>query len=453
MEIARRAVGGVRTGLARYFKWEYAWLLIIVLATLALHFVIIARPNGPLFDEIYYVKDAHVILQQHTTERTEHPPLAKLIIAGGTIVFGDNQYGWRIPAVVFGTAGIVFLYLICRRLNLSRRTATLGAFLFATENLTFVMSSVALLDIFMVTLMLAAFWLYLRGNYALSGVGVALSTLAKFTGVFGIIAIILHWLIKRRDRPVAFVGSLLVALASFVGLFVAFEAAIYHKLVDPVYWLRYALGQTASLTFVTASHPSMSRPWNWVLLPEIMPFWYHPHYIALVSFTIWAMIVPVLVLATIKALKRRDDASVFVLAWFIGTYGIWIPYSLLTNRISFIYYFLPAVGGIVMGVAIGLDRLINIWQGKEMLAGNQALPLPQEGPPAIAAAEASPLPQPPQPPSAVPGIQTQPAKRPRKAKLQWAALSFVIFFLLLHVAIFVIVAPPLNDLSLENWFH
>ena len=419
--------------IVRFFKWEYAWLLLIVLVTLVLHLVIVGRPAEPLFDEIYYAKDAHVILQQHTTERTEHPPLAKLIIAGGTIVFGDNQYGWRLPAVIFGTAGIVFFYLICRRLNLSRRTATLGAFLFATENLTFLMSSVALLDIFMVTLMLAAFWLYLRGNYALSGVGVALSTLAKFTGLFGIIAIILHWLIMRRDRPIAFVGSLLGALVSFVALFVAFEAAIYHKLVDPIHWLRYALGQTASLTFTSASHPSMSRPWTWVIYPDIMPFWYHPHYIALVSFTIWAMIVPVLVLYTIKAIKRHDDPSVFMLAWFVGTFGVWIPYSLLTNRISFIYYFLPAVGAIVLGVAMGLDRLINIWQGKEATLPETEVLAPVEGgPPAIAAG---------------------PAGRPRKTKLQWAAISFVVFFLLLHIAIFVIVAPPLNDLSLENWFH
>ena len=74
VEVAKRTV-------TRFLKWEYSWLSLIIIATLALHLMVVARPNEPLFDEIYYVKDARVILQQHITERTEHPPLGKLAIA------------------------------------------------------------------------------------------------------------------------------------------------------------------------------------------------------------------------------------------------------------------------------------------------------------------------------------------------------------------------------------
>jgi len=40
----------------------------------------------------------------------------------------------------------------------------------------------------------------------------------------------------------------------------------------------------------------------------------------------------------------------------------------------------------------------------------------------------------------------------RRLGLRWAAIGFVILVLLVHVATFVIVAPPLNDWPIEYWF-
>jgi len=58
----------------------------------------------------------------------------------------------------------------------------------------------AMLDVSCLTFTLAAFWLYLRGNYPLSGIMVALSALCKLDGALAIIAILLHWLFIRRDK-------------------------------------------------------------------------------------------------------------------------------------------------------------------------------------------------------------------------------------------------------------
>src|SRR5204863_4781122 len=92
-------------------------LLLVLLATsFALRMLWLAAPDGALiFDEKYYVNAARVILgippgQDTYTEdalgrdpNTEHPPLAKLLIAASMAVLGDNPYGWRIPSVAFGT--------------------------------------------------------------------------------------------------------------------------------------------------------------------------------------------------------------------------------------------------------------------------------------------------------------------------------------------------------------
>ncbi len=97
MEIVKRLLNNLN-------KWEYTWLCLLVVVTLAVHFSIINQPNTPIFDEQHYVNDAKKILSENTTARTEHPPLGKLIITGGIAIFGDNPIGWRFFSIVFGTA-------------------------------------------------------------------------------------------------------------------------------------------------------------------------------------------------------------------------------------------------------------------------------------------------------------------------------------------------------------
>jgi dolichyl-phosphate-mannose-protein mannosyltransferase len=388
----------VKTTLTRIYKWEYTWLCLMVIVTLALHFSIIYQPNTLVFDEQHYVKDARIILEKHTTERTEHPPLGKLIITGGIAIFGDNPIGWRFFSIIFGTASIVFFYLICRQLKMSRMASNLATFLLALDNLSFVQASVAMLDVFSVTFVLLAFWLYLRRSYPLSAVAVALAALAKLTGVFAILPILLHWLIARRKGWVNFAASMALAPLAFLLLLPAFDFIIYRRLTNFISGIKTMLSQSASLTFANVSHPALSRPWEWLIFPSkaVMAYWYQPHYIGAVSFTIWALIIPTVIYMTVKAVKR-NDAGLFGILWFAGTYLVWIPISLITNRVSFVFYFYPTVGAVCLGLGMGLSQLIDFWE-----------------------------------------------KRP-SGKLRWAAISGVVFFLVLHLAIFIVLAP------INNW--
>lgn len=470
----------IKKTIKRFFRWEYSWLCLIVLLTLVLHLVILAIPDEPLFDEAHYVPDARTIINSHYTNRGEHPPLAKLMMVSGIYIFGDNPWGWRMPSVIAGTMGIVFFYLMCRKFNLSRRTAALGTFILATENLYFVHAGIAMLDIFTVSFTLLAFWLYARRSYPLSGVAVALAALAKYTGVFAVFAIIIHWLISRRDKRIVFLASLGIAGISFFLLLAAFDAAIYLRLIDFISDMWNGLEATASLTFVTAAHVSMSRPWEWIFNLEIMPYWYGPHFIGLVSFSVWALTVPTIIYMTIKAILK-DKAALFGIAMFAGTYLPWIPMSLITNRVSFIFYFLPVVPSICFGLGMALDQLISYWQKKKVskpaqvvipvitsaatpeAAINPAIPntdtttiLTEQ----ITNIEKRPVIPPATPDkatvttvdSAAPEIPVKPAKWWQKRKLQWAAIAFVILFFLVHIATFIIVAPPLNNWHIENWF-
>lgn len=116
----------IKTGFKKLIHWQYFPLLVLLLVVLGLHLATITHPNEPLFDEQHYVPDARRIVTGEGTLRVEHPPLAKLIIAGGIEIFGDNPWGWRMPAVILSTVALIAFYDICRKLGTSHKTSFPG---------------------------------------------------------------------------------------------------------------------------------------------------------------------------------------------------------------------------------------------------------------------------------------------------------------------------------------
>jgi dolichyl-phosphate-mannose-protein mannosyltransferase len=349
-----------------FIKWQYSGILILLLISAALHFSTILQPPDRVFDEQYYVPAAQSILQGSGTDRTEHPPLGQLLIAAGIRIFGDNPFGWRIFSVLFGLTGIFLFYLLCLRLGLSPQYSFVAAFLLAFENLAFVQSSLAMLDVFSLTFILAAFWFYLKGSHFASGIMTALAALAKLTGILALPLVLLYWLftgMKDLKRPLI---QIVASFAAFFLLMPVFDAIIWHRWLNPFSQLSTMLHVTSGSTFARYPSEMLSRPWDWILRPEILTYWIEPHYLAMISPTLWVLIIPVLCFVTYQACKKSRPA-VFALAWFILLYLIWIPASLIGDRISYIYYFYPAAGAVCLGLGIGaaaLDEVSQRWRSR-----------------------------------------------------------------------------------------
>lgn len=382
----------VKQLLHRLSKWEYAGLCLLVIVILAVHFSFIMQPTELVFDEQHYVTEARSILQGGDDLIWEHPPLGKLFIVFGMFLFGDNPVGWRFFSILFGAIGIVLFYLVCRRLDMSKRASFLATFLLAIDNLSFIQASIAMLDVYSLTFMLLSFWLYLKGRYLLSGVSVGLSALAKLSGVLALPVILLHWLLTKRAGPIQFVVSMLSAYASFLLLMPLFDFVVSRQLLNPIGRIYTMLTMGSNLTFANVTASNASRPWDWILRPEIMSYWYEPHYIGAISFTIWALIIPAVFYMAFRAAKG-SSAGLFGVSWFVSTYLFWIPVSLITDRISYLYYFYPTVGAIGIGLGLGLSRLLGVWETR------------------------------------------------REGKLRWVAMLTASGYLLLHVGVFVILSP------------
>src|SRR5689334_2273907 len=80
-----------------------------------------------VFDEDYYVNAARVIAGIRPPNgapyanaplgvdaNSEHPQLAKLVIAGGIELFGDGPLAWRLPSVLLGTIAILGMFALVR---------------------------------------------------------------------------------------------------------------------------------------------------------------------------------------------------------------------------------------------------------------------------------------------------------------------------------------------------
>src|SRR6266702_8944376 len=162
--------------------WGWAGPLLVTAFGAFLRFDRLSMPRAVVFDETYYVGDAYGILRpgveinhvknanallaQGKTgilstggELVVHPPLGKIFIAGGEWLFGLSPFGWRFAVAVAGSLAILMTARITRRMTRSTMLGCVAGLLLALDGLEFVLSRTAILDVFVMFWVLAAFGL------------------------------------------------------------------------------------------------------------------------------------------------------------------------------------------------------------------------------------------------------------------------------------------------------
>ncbi|MCZ7439897.1 phospholipid carrier-dependent glycosyltransferase [Micromonospora sp. WMMC241] len=161
-----------------------AWLATAVVVAIAaiLRFVGLSHPSGKIFDETYYAKDAYGLIDRgvewnykdNGPSYVVHPPLGKWLIGIGEWAFGYQdaetnvsvpghlmttapEFGWRFGAAVCGTLSVLLLVRIGRRMFHSTTLGCAAGLLLALDGFHLVLSRTAILDIFLLLFVLAAF--------------------------------------------------------------------------------------------------------------------------------------------------------------------------------------------------------------------------------------------------------------------------------------------------------
>lgn len=412
---------------ARRLRWRRSETLILV-ALIAfaafLRFYAVSAPATLVFDETYYAKDGclYAGLGQEacdspaaTEQSYVHPPVAKWLIAAGIRAFGNDSFGWRFSAALFGTATVALVFLLARKLFIDRWIAAVAGLLAASDFLLIVQSRIAMLDIFLTFFVVLGFLLlaydrervsrlrdHLRATspsgpprrepewrYA-AGAVFGLAVASKWSGGFALIIGLLMALAwsagyfreARRlkvDPPVTERREALnTVLALMVVPLVVYLFSYAHWFADNLPFtcdenappgcregvvasgVEFVKLQKVIFDFhaeLEATHNYESKAWKWPLVLRPIAYYYAGPPERPESHHILAFGNPVVWWAALAAAAymfargRRSSPDRFVLAAWWGQYAPWLT----VPRALFFFYMTP----IAPFMMIGLARLLG----------------------------------------------------------------------------------------------
>jgi dolichyl-phosphate-mannose--protein O-mannosyl transferase len=374
------------------------------------------RPSartGMYFDETYFARSGwEMLLGLPASERT-HPPLGKLLIAGGMLLFGVTPLGWRFAGALAGALAVPLLYLLARRLLKRPESALAAALLFLLDFMRFVQARLATVDVFVLLFSLLAFY-WAHGFWTLdlfrpsegrtaiprllaAGAAVGAAASCKWSGAYVALGVALLWAASawrhaalcraarrspRRGRPAReivgrFPGVALRLLFGGLAGLVVIPAAVYLASYLPG-MLRHGatLADIAARqaqmfhyhTLITETRWYASPWWEWPVL--VRPIWLYRGLVGVPAGSVssivtmgnplvwWGGGLALLAAAasSVRRPARSGGAVMFILVGFLSQY---LPWAFAPRRLTFIYHYLPCVPFLALAAGYVFDRWLE----------------------------------------------------------------------------------------------
>jgi predicted membrane-bound dolichyl-phosphate-mannose-protein mannosyltransferase len=396
----RGAWSGVRKRLEGWVNDPGLALPALLLLAFVLRAAWIDRPAAAvIFDEPYYVNAARVILGLPVEEdahysgsptgldpNVEHPPLGKVLIAASMTLFGDGPLGWRLPSIIAGLIAIAAVYQIVRATGETLALAFGIAGFVALDNLMLVHSRIGTLDMLVVAPVLVGAWLALRERWLLAGAMIGIGFLVKLSALYALGAVGLLLAMRafsawrregRLPRSDVRAGISLGVGAAVIGLaglwFLDLRFTSFTNPIDHVsHMITYGAGLKAPIDRTGACPGAASAPWQW-LVNECVFNYFRVNDVVREGENVVArltlidfrgamnplLIAPFLlglIAALGLALRDRHRLATWSVVWAVAN---WLPYVLLvlaSNRVTYIFYFLPVVPAAAAFLALLLWR-------------------------------------------------------------------------------------------------
>lgn len=379
------------------YPWAYAGFAVVFLFVL-LRVWRIALPAETVFDEVYFPKMAHQYLTGETFFDI-HPPLGKLIIALGEMVFGNSQLGWRIMPLLAGIATIPVAYWASYQVFADKRAGFITAFLVAIDGLFIVYSRTGLMDGFLILFGLASFGYAFQfrrrringqsawGALLLTGLFAGLALAVKWIGAgfLPVVALItLSTLIFTKERR-SDASDYLVWFSSLVVLPVVLYTVPFLANWQTDFWNQFIVWHKQSWQYnvnLDATHPYSSKWWSWPFL--VRPIWFYYKSVegsvigvdAIGNPLVWwsstlAVVYTLMVLAYTALTHKRTEAPLVekkyiypLLVVTIGWAVFYLPWSIV-GRVLFLYHYFASylfallLTGFWIGQAYSGNRLLR----------------------------------------------------------------------------------------------
>lgn len=344
--------------------------------------------TGSYFDEIYYNKTAYEYMQGLPTYENTHPPLGKILIMLGAVLFGTSPFGFRFMGTLFGVLMLPFLYLLGRNITKSRLLGGLSTFLFAFDFMHFTQTRLATIDVFLVFFVIVMYY-FMEQYRSMSfyhtpltktllplgacGISFGLGLAVKWTGAYagaglGILFFLhlgqryreyryalkfpeqnSHILAHFKEYTLKTIGFCMIFFVVIPGLIYLLS---YIPFVDPANpgllegMFANQINMFRYHSELTADHPYASLWYEWPAM--IRPIFYYSRQLeedlrlgisAFGNPLVWWAGIPAFLYTAYLAIVSKKKTAAFLVIGYLSQYLPWI----LVERCTFIYHYFPSV--------------------------------------------------------------------------------------------------------------
>lgn len=367
--------------------------------------------NSSYFDEIYHARTALEHLNGIYPYEVSHPPLGKLIISLGIMMFGMTPFGWRFMGTLFGVLMLPILYVFLKNLFGKTPVAVCGACLFAFDFMHLVQTRIATIDTYGVFFILASYYFMYRWLAVPSGQKLRRSALplflsgllwgvgcaCKWTVVYAGAGLALLWLLglifKGREwrelvlchaedptlpAPPSFLRHVAGTIALSVVFFVLIPLCVYTAAYIPYAAARGGVSLDNLLqivwdnqVFMFTYHKGVHTPhayasywYQWIFDGRPILYYRDLDYTSqglkslfasfnnpLVS---WAGLLAFFAMIY-EAAQRKSGKALFILIAILSQFVPWLP----IGRILFAYHYFPTILFLCFAIAYLMDRILE----------------------------------------------------------------------------------------------
>lgn len=372
--------------------------------------------NGTYFDEIYHGRTAYEMINDLYCYENTHPPLGKIFIALGVLMFGMNPFGWRFVGTVFGILMIPIIYNFAKKFFKETWISVITTLLFTFDFMHFVQTRISTIDVFVTLfIMLSYYFMYCYTKYSfydtplkktfiplgLCGIAMGFSWACKWTGIYSSAGLCIIFFAQMAKRFLEYIyaakfpdgktgeiehkdilGSFYKKFFKTIGFccifFIVIPAAIYIMSYIPFndgykdengkernVIERMVENQKGMFDYhsgLDAEHDFGSKWYQWPIMHR--PIWYYSGsesdtmregISAFGNPLVWWAGIPAFAFMLYLIVKERDRKAAFLSIGYLSQFAPWF----LVTRVVFIYHYFPSVPFVTVMVAYSMYRIVQ----------------------------------------------------------------------------------------------
>lgn len=327
--------------------------------------------NSTYFDEIYHARTAYEFIHGMNPYEITHPPLGKVLISIGILLFSMTPFGWRFTGTLLGCLMLPLFYLLCKRLFHNGKAAVFGCGLFALDFMHFSQTRIATIDtyaLFFILLMTLCMVDYLQTHryrsLGLCGIAFGLGAASKWTCIYagaGLAALFFVDLwFSRKDKKFWFLffkrcGFCLIFFILIPVLLYALSYLPWTK-CEGQSWQTVWNNQFDMFRYhsqLKAEH-NYSSPWyEWLVMVKPMLFYRNKTVTDTVSTiatfgnpVIWWGGLLSLVFTILIGIKNKDKTAWIIICSYAAQLLPWV----FVTRIVFIYHYFDCTPFLILAI-------------------------------------------------------------------------------------------------------